>query len=86
MISPSLDLLSGAKAFDVCLTAVYRPYMADWYRPRQAVMADLLTFCSRVRIYRFRRHWSLDAMDEQLTPLLDAMHKTDEGIRQVACQ
>ena len=84
--APSLDLLSGAKAFDVCLTAVYRPYMADWYRPRQAVMADLLTLCSRVRIYRFRRHWSLDAMDEQLTPLLDAMHKTDEGIRQVACQ
>ena len=72
-IVPQLERLSGAKAFDVCLTALYRPYMAYWYRSRQEVMADLLALCSRIAIYRFRRHWSLDAMNDQLLPLLDAM-------------
>ena len=84
--APSLEKLSGGSAFDVCLTALYRPYMADWYRPRQAVMADLLALCSRIEIYRFRRHWSLGAMDEQLKPLLDAMLMADERIAQVACK
>lgn len=83
-ITPRLEKLSGVSAFDVCLTAVYRPYMADWYRPRQAVMADLLALCSRIEVYRFRRHWSLDAMDEQLTPLLDAMRVTDAPVGRVA--
>ena len=72
-ITPSLEKLSGAAAFDACLTALYRPYMAYWYRSRQAVMADLLRLCSSVAIYRFRRYRSLDTMDEQLMPLLDAM-------------
>ena len=72
-IAPQLERLSGAKAFDVCLTALYRPYMAYWYRSRQEVMADLLALCSRIAFYRFRRNWSLDAMNDQLLPLLDAM-------------
>lgn len=84
-----LERLSGAQAFDVCLTALYRPYMAYWYRSRQAVMADLLALCSQVRTYRFRRHWSLSDMDQQLAPLLAAMqvpsrHSADEGIAQAA--
>ena len=82
--APRLEKLSGGSAFDVCLTALYRPYMADWYRPRQAVMDDLLTLCSRIEVYRFRRHWSLSAMDEQLAPLLDAMLVADEGMARVA--
>ena len=84
--APHLEKLSGGAAFDVCLTALYRPYMADWYRPRQAVMADLLTLCSRIEVYRFRRHWSLSAMDEQLAPLLDAMLVADEGMARGACK
>ena len=84
-VAPSLEKLSGGSAFDVCLTALYRPYMADWYRPRQAVMADLLKLCSSIEIYRFRRHWSLDAMDEQLKPLLDAMLVADERIAEATC-
>lgn len=80
----SLERLSGAQAFDVCLTALYRPYMAYWYRSRQVVMANLLALCSHTRIYRFRRHWSLANMEQQLAPLLDAMHSADEPIAQVA--
>ncbi|MCK9489324.1 MAG: hypothetical protein M0Q42_08005 [Xanthomonadales bacterium] len=82
----SLELLSGAQAFDVCLTALYRPYMAYWYRSQQAVMVDLLALCSSVRIYRFRRHWSLANMDQQLAPLLEAMHGTDQPIAQAAAR
>lgn len=90
-IVPRLERLSGASAFDVCLTAMYRPYMAYWYRTRQEVMADLLALCSRIEVYRFRRHWSLDAMDEQLAPLLDAMgvahaRSADVRIDKVACE
>lgn len=85
-IQPQLEKLSGGLAFDVCLTAVYRPYMADWYRPRQAMMADLLRLCSRIEVYRFRRHWSLEAMDEQLTPLMDAMCMSNAPNDRVACK
>lgn len=81
-VAPRLEKLSGACAFDACLTALYRPYMAYWYRNRQAVMADLLALCSRVEIHRFRRHWSLDAMDAQLLPLLEAMDVADACIGQ----
>ena len=84
-ITPALEKLSGGSAFDVCLKALYRPYMANWHRPRQAVMADLLALCSRIEVYRFRRHWSLDAMDEQLMPLLGAMRVTDTSLGRVAC-
>lgn len=70
---PRLERLAGASAFDACLTALYRPYMAYWYRSRQAVMADLLALCARVPIYRYQRHWSLDTLDAQLQPLLEAM-------------
>ena len=84
-VAPSLERLFGGAAFDVCLTALYRPYMADWYRPRQEVMADLLKLCSSIEIYRFRRHWSLQAMDEQLKPLLDAMAVTVEPRVEAAC-
>ena len=80
---PSLERLSGASAFDACLTALYRPYMAYWFRSREAVMADLLALCSSVEIHRLRRYRLLDAMDEQLKPLLDVMQVThrprDEG-------
>jgi hypothetical protein len=84
--APRLERLSGGSAFDVCLTALYRPYMADWSRPREAVMADLLALCSRIEVYRFQRHWSLTAMEEQLAPLLDAMLVGDESKAQVACK
>lgn len=72
-VAPCLERLTGGSAFEVCMAAVYRPIMADWYRPHPAMMADLLALCSRIEIYRFRRHWSLDVMDDQLLPLLDAM-------------
>jgi hypothetical protein len=49
-------------------------------------MADLLALCSRIEVYRFQRHWSLTAMDEQLAPLLDAMLVGDESKAQVACK
>ena len=75
-VAPSLEKLTGASAFDVCLTALYRPYMAYWYRTRQTVMADLLQLCSSVSTYRFKRYRSLDALDAQLMPLLDAMGVT----------
>ena len=84
--TPHLERLSGAKAFDACLTALYRPYMAYWYRTPQAVLADLVTLCSSVEIYRFRRRWSLNAMDEQLMPLLEAMDVSNERIGQEVCQ
>ena len=89
--APTLEKLSGGNAFDVCLTALYRPYMAYWYRTRREVMADLLALCSRIEIYRFRRYWSLEAMDEQLAPLLEAMgvapvHSAHEFLDPVVCQ
>lgn len=82
----SLEQLSGTQAFDACLTALYRPYMAYWYRSRQAVMDDLLQLCSQVAIYRFRRQWSLSAMDRQLAPLLEAMHPAGQARMQAAAR
>jgi hypothetical protein len=34
-------------------------------------MQDLVSLCNQVDVYRFRRPWSLEQMEQQLEPVLD---------------
>ena len=69
--SSTLELLRGAQAFQAIMSVVYRPFMAEWFRDPTELMQDLVSLCSRIDVYRFRRPWSLEQMEQQLAPVLD---------------
>lgn len=69
--SPSLEKLKGTQRFDAIMGAVYRPFMAEWFREPKGLMRDLVKLSNQIDIYRFRRQWSLQQMERQLDPLLE---------------
>lgn len=74
---PRLEKLKGAEALRVIMEAVYRPYMAEWFRDSGELMHNLIKLCNQVDVYRFRRRWSLDQMEAQLTPLIDRIREAE---------
>jgi len=75
---PSLNRLSGVEAFNACMSALYRPYMAEWFRNRKEIMADLLSLCDRIDVYKFRRQWSLDVLPRQMSVIFNQI-KSDSN-------
>ena len=76
--SPSLERLTGTRAFEALMGAVYRPYMAEWFREPRALMQDLVNLCNQIDVYRFRRQWSLEQMEQQLEPVLNEIKMPKE--------
>lgn len=67
----SLERLTGSQAFQALMDAVYRPFMAEWFRDPTELMNDLASLCTQIDVFRFSRPWSLEQMEQQLEPLLD---------------
>ena len=67
----SLEKLEGSQAFQAVMAAVYRPFMAEWFREPTELMQDLVSLCSQIDVYRFCRPWSLEQMEQQFKPVLD---------------
>ena len=76
--SPSLEKLTGTRAFEALMGAVYRPYMAEWFREPRELMQDLVNLCNQINVYRFRRQWSLEQMEQQLEPVLNEINMPKE--------
>lgn len=76
---PRLEKLKGAQALKVIMDAVYRPYMAEWFRDPGELMQNLVKLCNQVDVYRFRRQWALEQMELQLNPLIDKI-RIAEGL------
>lgn len=73
----SLERVKGTQAFQAVMTAVYRPFMAEWFRDPAELMQDLITLCGQIEVYRFRRPWSLEQMERQLEPVLEEILTPD---------
>lgn len=71
--TPSLVRLNGTEAFAACMFAIYRPYMAKWFRDPAALLKDVAQLADQIDVYRLRRRWTLASMEEQLRPLLERM-------------
>lgn len=75
----TIEKLAGRQAFHVCMASVYRPYMADWFRNRKEILAELSTLSNGIDVYRYRRQWSLKNIDGGLKVLVDKMSLVREN-------
>ncbi|WP_146876649.1 hypothetical protein [Halovibrio variabilis] len=67
----SLKKLSGIEAFKTVMGALYRPELGSQFNTDKQLMQEGIRLAQQIRVYRFRRPWSLDDMDKNLKPLLD---------------
>ncbi|MEA2120526.1 hypothetical protein [Halovibrio sp. HP20-50] len=67
----SLKKLSGIEAFKTVMGAIYRPELGSQFNTDKQLMQEGIRLAQQIRVYRFRRPWSLDDMDKNLKPLLD---------------
>jgi hypothetical protein len=69
----SLMRIEGIDAFLTLAAALYRADLGkEFYGPAE-LMHSLSALRSKIEVYRFRRPWSLDDMDENLAPLLSKL-------------
>ncbi len=74
----TVERLSGVEAFNACRLAIYRPFMAHWFRAPESLLHSITELCSLVDVYRYRRQWSLDNMDSELRPLEKLIREVDD--------
>ncbi|MDI5921850.1 hypothetical protein QLQ86_13710 [Halomonas sp. LR5S13] len=65
-----LTRLQGVEAFRTIMASLYRPEMADAFNSAGQLMKDSAVLAGKIRVYRYRRPWTLDSIDESLAPLL----------------
>ncbi len=70
----SLERLSGVEAFKTVMGAIYRPELGSEFNTDEHLMSEGIRLAKQIRVYRFRRPWSLDDMDKNLQPLLDEIN------------
>lgn len=67
----SLVKLTGIEAFKTVMGAIYRPELGCAFNTDKQLMSESVRLAQQIRVYRFRRPWSLDDMDKSLKPLLN---------------
>jgi hypothetical protein len=67
----TLEKLSGVEAFKIIMGAIYRPELGSEFNTDEQLMRECIRLAQQIRVYRFRRPWSLDDMEKNLKPLLD---------------
>ena len=76
---PSLELLDGTRAFQTIIAAIYRPELGLQFKEPSQLLRDCTRLLSRIKVYRYRRRWSLDALDAGLEPMLQEMQSRAAG-------
>ena len=67
----SLVKLSGVEAFKTVMGAIYRPELGNEFNTNKQLMRECIRLAQQINVYRFRRPWSLEDMNQNLKPLLD---------------
>ncbi len=65
----SLTAVTGIDRFRYMCRAVYRHYMAVWFRSKAGYVKDIFELTDRVPVYRLRRPWSLEQLGQADNPL-----------------
>lgn len=63
----------GIDRFRCFCQAVYRHYMATWFRSRADYVRDVFQLAETVPVYRLRRPWSLEQLDQKVNPLWELL-------------
>ena len=72
---PSLEPLDGTRAFQALMATIYRPELGLQFRAPLKLLRDCTAPLSRIKVYRYRRRWSLDGLDANLEPLMQEMQQ-----------
>ncbi len=75
--SSTLERIKGVEAFKVVMTSLYRPEMAEEFSDPRGLIKHCAALVSKIRVYRFRRPWSLLDIEENLEPLLSEINCID---------
>lgn len=70
----NLEKVSGVEAFKIVMGAIYRPELGSEFNTDEQLMKECIRLAQQIRVYRFRRPWSLANMDQNLKPLLDEIN------------
>lgn len=69
--------VTGIDRFRVCCKAVYRHYMAPWFRSKADYVQDVFRLAESIQVYRLKRPWSLEQLDLDDNPLRELLFSTD---------
>ncbi|WP_290787467.1 hypothetical protein [Halomonas sp.] len=72
--APSLEAVSGIDAFKVVMSAIYLPEWGEHFSGPARLMQCGSDLAQRIRVYRYRRPWSLENVEASLTPLIQHIH------------
>jgi len=77
--APLFEPIRGKDAFDVIMSAVYRPIIGDWFHGHDRMVRMIVGLCDRTEVYRFTRSWSLDRLAADLEFLADRVEAIRTG-------
>lgn len=77
----SLVRVKGVEAFTSIMTTLYRPEMGNEFNTPEQLMSECAKLAAKIKVYRFRRPWSLEDMNTSIEPLLHEINQ-GEGDRQ----
>jgi|GEM_PF-270856 len=67
----SLERVKGVGAFSAIMASLYRPEVAEEFNAAGGLMQSAVSLSRKIRVYRYRRPWALESLDQNLAPLLD---------------
>ena len=79
---PSIEAVEGVEAFRIVMSALYLPEWGQRFNGPARLMQHGTNLARRIRVYRYRRPWSLNTMGQSLAPLVD---KVCESVKHSTC-
>ncbi|MDI5921822.1 hypothetical protein QLQ86_13570 [Halomonas sp. LR5S13] len=70
----SIEEAEGVEAFRIVMSALYLPEWGQRFDGPARLMRYGSDLAQRIQVYRYRRPWSLERVDESLTPLIQHIH------------
>ncbi|WP_146218687.1 hypothetical protein [Halomonas sp. LBP4] len=71
----TLEPLNGREAFRVVAASLYHLEWGRTFNGPARLMTHAADLARRIRVYRYRRPWSLDDMEQSLAPLVALIHE-----------
>ncbi|MGR4067849.1 hypothetical protein [Billgrantia sp. C5P2] len=71
----SIEPVEGIKAFRIVMSALYLPEWGQRFNGSARLMQYGANLARQIRVYRYRRPWSLEKVEESLAPLIQQIHE-----------
>ncbi|WP_148255187.1 phosphoenolpyruvate carboxykinase (ATP) [Aidingimonas lacisalsi] len=75
----SVTQITGVEAFRAIMGTIYRPELGNIFNGPQRLLIQCADLAKQIRVYRFRRPWSLRDMEASIKPLLNWINSDVSG-------